>query len=182
VIDAVAWSPSGLNEGAAAALRKLPGVRAVSMVASGLLWLRSSHDAGGRVVDRSAPGYAIPVEAEAVAPNSYARFVPTAERPDIRSLRPGQTIMARTEAGLRGGGAGLRLGLATGPVRVTRVVSDQATEGYEIVIPRPAPSTWTPLRTVALIRMEPAARALVRAHLQALLPRDRSDSSPVLAG
>jgi hypothetical protein len=114
-------------------------------------------------VDAPQGGKAIPIEVAAIRPRAYARFVPAGNRAEILALEPGGAVLARTAGKLRGAGEGLRLDLRSGPTKVTGVVSDEATGGYEMLIAGPPRDSWARVERFLLIRADqPDTRALQR--------------------
>jgi hypothetical protein len=121
----------------------MPVVKRTTTVEAGLDWIVASHSATGVELDRAPPGSAIPWEVAAIAPDTYARFVPTSERDLILDLKPGRVLLARTEAILRKAEPGAVIRLADGRrLTVAGIVSDETTRGYEGLIAAPTPSTW----------------------------------------
>ncbi|MDP9233014.1 MAG: M15 family metallopeptidase [Actinomycetota bacterium] len=146
------------------ALDKMKGVRATT-VRAGIDWMTSSHSAGGKTVDSPQPGYAIPIEMLVVDPREYSHFVAPADRQVIQRLSGHQVVLARTEAALRGGGKGLRLDVGR-TLRATGVVSNHSTQGYEGLLPKPLPSSWTNAARFVLIR---AKRSVSKTHLRRVI-------------
>ncbi|HYZ46044.1 MAG TPA: M15 family metallopeptidase [Actinomycetota bacterium] len=166
----LAWSPEGLPVHSENALEGLRGVREATTVVAGLDWLSRSRAPDGTLIDAPRKGYSIPLEVAVIEPGEYARFVPAAERDLVLSLRPGEILLAETEARLRGYGAGLVMKLRDRSLRVSAVVSDVATNGYEGLLAGKAPSSWTRADRFALVRLaRPPARHAVRARLLKLL-------------
>ena len=166
----LAWSPGGLPVHSEKALERVPGVRAATTVFAGLDWLRRSRAPDGTLIDAPRKGFSIPLELAVIEPREYARFVPAAERDLVLSLRPGDMLLAETEARLRGYGEGLELKLRDRSVDVSAVVSDVAANGYEGLLAGRVPPAWTRADRFALVRLgRPRARHAVRARLLELL-------------
>jgi D-alanyl-D-alanine carboxypeptidase len=168
----MAWSPGELPKKAEAALQGLRGVDDVTTVMAGLEWIHGSYADGGAVVDDPPHGLAIPFEIALVEPREYAHFVAPEERAAVRGLDRSEIVLAETEARLRGAGPaeGLRLDLASRSARVSGVVSDVATNGYEALLRGPAPPTWSHSNRYVLMRVHgPGTRARVERHIQNML-------------
>jgi D-alanyl-D-alanine carboxypeptidase-like protein len=108
------WTPGRLPEGLAGRVRRVRGVRAVTVVRGGILGLAGSVDADGRPVDRPRPGTAIPVEAIGFDPATYPALLPDSARAAFAGLRPGEALLGATSARLRRLGPGGRLRVAPG--------------------------------------------------------------------
>jgi hypothetical protein len=155
---AVVW---GLDDPdrAARLLERRSAVRATTVIARGVALLRTTTDAGGRVVERVRAGYAIPLDVLAVDPRAYAQAVPEVA-PAFRRLRRGRALLSRRAARLRGIGAGGVLTLTGGRrLRVAAVVADDAVRDAEVVVSRadrrvPA----EPVNVIALLRAEADVR------------------------
>jgi hypothetical protein len=133
----LAWTPSGLDPGLAAAASADPAVSATSVVRGATIDLVGSRDAAGATVDDPAPGWAIPLDAVAVDPAAHAGFVSVADREAIAGLGDGEALLGTTSARLRRLGPGGVLDLAGGhSVTVAAVVSDSAVGGAEIAVDR----------------------------------------------
>jgi hypothetical protein len=77
VVDAyLAWVPDGLPPGYGATIAQLPSVGKIAVVASDTVWMTSSSDADGNLVDEPPAPYMIPIDAIAIDPKPYARFLP----------------------------------------------------------------------------------------------------------
>jgi hypothetical protein len=131
----LAWTPDGLDPGLAAAAAADPRVTALSVVRGGVVDLVASHDATGAPVDALAAGWAIPLDAVALAPAAHADLVSVADRATIAALGPGQAVLGSTSAGLRRLGPGGVLDLGGGrAVTVAGVVGDAAVGGAELAV------------------------------------------------
>lgn len=165
------WAVNGIPRSVTGAVREVRGVREVAEVAAGLDWIEWSRSPEGSPIDSPAAGRAIPVEVAAINPRSYARFVPAGDRATILAMAPGEAILARTARRLRRGGEGLRVGLRSGTVRVAGVVSDEAANGYEMLIAAPPPSSWARVERYLLVRTgRPRLEALQSTVRRALGP------------
>ncbi len=128
----VIWSPRGLPANTGRSLERISGVRATPIIL-GLDWLMRSWMPDGSKIDAPAEGYGYPFEVAVVNPDAYTRYIPEAYRDLVRALGPGEALISRSEARLRGAGQGLRLGLKSGRLDVVEVVPDRVIQGYEAV-------------------------------------------------
>lgn len=129
----LAWTPSHLPEGFAAAARTIPGVHAVTEVRSGTAWL----DAWGptsQELSRAPGGLAVPVEVAAVDPSSYLPFVPPEERAAFEQLAIGVAVLGASGAELRGIDARGVLVADGSTVTVAGVVDDSLIGAHEAVV------------------------------------------------
>jgi hypothetical protein len=166
----LAWSPGGLPIGTERALESMPAVRHATTVFAGLDWLTASHAPDGAPIDAPQAGLSIPLEVAVIEPREYAPFVPAAERDAVLALAEREALLARTEAGLRGSGEGLRLRLTDRSVVASGVVSDLATNGYEALVRGPVPAGWTRADRFVILRLRHArGRHVVERRLQDLL-------------
>ena len=130
----LAWSPQGLPHRLEEKLQKVNGVRRATTVRAGTDWLRRSRTSDGTVLDQPPGSYAIPLEVAAIKPRDYAPFVSPTERNAVLGLGPGEALIARTEAKLRGTSQGLTLSLSGRRLRIVGVIGDEATNGYEVLV------------------------------------------------
>ena len=166
----LAWAPGGLPAGAEAVVERTPGVRSATTVTTDLDWAERVRGEDGTVLDAPAAGYRIPLDVALVEPSEYARFVPPSERPAILGLKPGEAVIARTEAALRGGGPGLSIDVGSRVWAVEAEVSDSAANGYEVVGTGPVPEDWVSPYRYVLARVERRARpAVIERRLKRLL-------------
>jgi hypothetical protein len=166
----LAWAPGGLPARTQRVLERTSGVRAVATINAGLDWIESSRSSDGTVLDRTPGGMAIPFENAYIRPSDFAEFVAPADRDKVRSLDRGETLFPRTSEELRGGGAGVVLHLRSGTLRVTGVVDDVTTSGYEALTAGPAPKPWNGVDRFLLIRLAPKAKtAVIEKRLRSLL-------------
>jgi hypothetical protein len=136
----LAWTPdgAGLDPALEGALRARPGVTGTSLVRGDPVDLVGSRTVEGAAADRIAPGWAVPLDAVAIVPADHAPFAPVGDRAAVDQLRPGQALLGRTAAGLRGIGAGGTLELAGGArLPVAAVVDDAAIGGAEVAVVAP---------------------------------------------
>ena len=107
VVDAyLAWVPDGLPPAYGATIARLPTVGKLAVVASDTIWMTSSSDADGNLIDEPPAPYMIPIDAIAIDPQPYARFLPPETRAIVGNLLEGQAILGQTSAKLRHLGRG----------------------------------------------------------------------------
>jgi hypothetical protein len=110
-------------------------VEDLTVVRGALAGLVATHDADGREVDRTAPGWEYPFDLLAVDPVGYGRFVDGPSRRALRRLGDGQAALGQTSSDLRRIGVGGTLQLTTGaPLTVAAVLPDEAVAGAEAVV------------------------------------------------
>ena len=134
------------------------------MLGRGVVLLRVTRGADGRVVQRVRAGYAIPLDAIAVNPRRYASTVPAAASAAFAHLRRGTIVISQTEARLRRAGPGAVFNLADGRrARVVAVVADAVLRDAEVAVAAGDPRV-PPLRTtvVAALRAPVPLRRLIR--------------------
>ena len=90
--------PDGLPPGYGATIAQLPSVGKVAVVASDTVWMTSSSDADGNLIDEPPAPYMIPIDAIAIDPKPYARFLPPETRAIVGNLLDGQAILGQTSA------------------------------------------------------------------------------------
>jgi hypothetical protein len=137
-VDAyLAWVPDGLPPGYGASVAALPTVGKIAVVASDTVWMTSSSDADGSLVDEPPSPYMIPIDAAAIDPRPYARFLPPETRPIVGNLQDGQAILGQTSARLRhlGPGAIMRF-LSGASVTIIGVLPDELVGAAEVVVNR----------------------------------------------
>jgi D-alanyl-D-alanine carboxypeptidase len=136
-VDAyLAWVPEGLPPGYGAAVAALPTVDKVAVVASDTIWMTSSSDAEGNLVDEPPSPYMMPIDAAAIDPRPYARFLPPETRAIVASLEDGQAILGQTSARLRHLGPGGVIRFQGGSVTVIGVLPDELVGAAEVVVNR----------------------------------------------
>lgn len=148
----VAWSPANLPNRTEAALDRIDGVRA-STVVFGLGWLTKTLDRERRVVERAPSGYAWPIEIAFIEPGEYARFVPSEHRDLIRSLDGNEAVAAQMETKLRRGATRWRFGSRR--VRVAETIGNKATQGFEALMSKPVPAFVQQTLRFVLIEKDP---------------------------
>ena len=166
----LAWAPGSLPPATERVLEEMNQVRRATTVYAGLDWIDSSK-LGRKTIDRPPAGYAIPFEVAAVQPRDYAFFVAARHRAAVRSLDPGEALLAETAETLRGAGRGLKIDLGERTLRTAGVVDDVATNGYEALLAGPPPSEWTRADRFVLVELRRERhRSAVERAIEALLP------------
>lgn len=129
------WTSGGLPAGFARDVTSIPEVRTHTVVLGDLLALTETADAGGAVVDRPGGDWAIPIDAFAVDPASYATFSPEPSRSTITKLAPGGAVLTESSAAVRRLGVGGVLRFAGGhSVTVAGIVPDGDGGGAEVIV------------------------------------------------
>ncbi len=142
-VDAyLAWVPDGLPPGYGAAVAGLATVGKIAVVASDTVWMTSSSDADGNLVDEPPSPFMIPIDAAAIDPLPYARFLPPETRSIVANLLDGQAILGQTSARLRGLDPGGVMRFQNGTsVTVVGVLPDVFVGAAELVVNRATGST-----------------------------------------
>jgi hypothetical protein len=157
-VDAyLAWVPDGLPPGYGAAVAGLPTVGRIAVVASDTIWMTSSSDADGNLVDEPPSPFMIPIDAAAIDPRPYARFLPPETRAIVGNLEDGQAILGQTSARLRHldpGGVMRFQGGAS--VTIIGVLPDELVGAAEVVVNR-ATGTSIGVRQNRYLLFEPSA-------------------------
>jgi len=137
-VDAyLAWVPDGLPPGYGATIAQLPSVGKIAVVASDTVWMTSSSDAEGTLVDEPPAPYMIPIDAAAIDPKPYARFLPPETRAVVANLADGEAILGQTSAKLRHLGPGGVMRFQGGSsVTVVGVLPDALVGAAEVVVNR----------------------------------------------
>jgi hypothetical protein len=130
----LAWTFGGLPDGFAERVGSLPGVRRMTVVASGMAWLDRSLDATGSVVDQAPEGMAFPLEVAAVDPSTYAHFLPPAERAVTLALADGEAVLGASSAELRRLRPGGQLVFGDVRLRVSAVIADELLGAHEVLV------------------------------------------------
>jgi hypothetical protein len=138
LVDAyLAWVPDGLPPGYGATIAQLPSVGKIAVVASDTIWMTSSSDAEGTLIDEPPAPYMIPIDAAAIDPKSFARFLPPETRSIVGNLLDGQAILGQTSAKLRHLGPGSVMRFEGGSsVTITDVLPDELVGAAEVVVNR----------------------------------------------
>lgn len=149
------YSPRQLPANTERALERIPGVEATT-VWSGSKFMKKSR-AAGRTIDNPAGRYTIPLDVAFVEPREFAAFAESGDRDAIRSLDGRRGLLAKDAVGLRGGHSQLRMRFTVGRARTTGAISTESAQGYELILPQPAPVASRAFRTV-LISKPPGVR------------------------
>ena len=123
--------------GYGAAVAGLSTVDTIAVVATDTIWMTSSSDADGNLVDEPPTPYMIPIDAAAIDPRPYARFLPPETRAVVANLQDGQAILGQTSARLRHLGPGGVMRFQGGAsVTVIGVLPDELVGAAEVVVNR----------------------------------------------
>jgi D-alanyl-D-alanine carboxypeptidase-like protein len=143
LVDAyLAWVPNGLPPGYGATIAQLPTVGKIAVVASDTIWMTSSSDAEGTLIDEPPAPYMIPIDAAAIDPKPFARFLPPETRSIVGNLLDGQAILGQTSAKLRHLGPGSVMRFEGGSsVTITDVLPDELVGAAEVVVTRATGAT-----------------------------------------
>ena len=99
--------------------------------------MTSSSDADGNLVDEPPAPYMIPIDAIAIDPKPYARFLPPETRAIVGNLLDGQAILGQTSAKLRHLGPGSVMRFEGGSsVTVLGVLPDELVGAAEVIVNR----------------------------------------------
>ena len=145
----VTYSPEQLPSRTERALERINGVKATTMW-SGSKFMKSSRTYGGRAVDRPPGSHKIPLDVAFVEPKEFARFAQSADRDALRSLNGNEALMAAGEVGLRKGHDRLKMRFSVGRARSTGSISNKSAQGYELILPLPAPRASVAFRTILI--------------------------------
>ena len=173
----LAWVPRGLPEGFAARVHRLPMIGRMTVVAEDNVWLARSWSAAGELVDHSARPYAIPLDAAAVEPRTFAPFLPPADRSTLGAVENGEGILGSTSASVRGLGPGAILDFGEGHrVRIAAVLPDELVGAAELLVSEETGRRIGIARDRYLLLQPAEGRRLtsrsLRRTIQRLLPRD----------
>jgi hypothetical protein len=133
----LAWVPGGFPAGFAGQVSNTDAFTATVVVAGDTLWLTRSLDATGTVVDHPDPPFRIPLDAFAVDPSAYGRFLPPGDRAAIvDALEAGEAVLGETSASLRGLAPGGTLRFGDREVVVGAVAPDDLVGWSEVLVSR----------------------------------------------
>lgn len=131
----LAWTSGGLPGGLVDAIAADVAVIAHTVVRSRPTGLTNVVDADGRTVQSLTDGWYIPLDVIAVDPDMYPIWAMGSDQKTLVDLKPGQALLSRSSAEVRGVGAGARLTLlGGGQVTVVGVVDDVQVAGSEVVV------------------------------------------------
>ncbi|MGH2595775.1 MAG: M15 family metallopeptidase [Actinomycetota bacterium] len=173
----LAWVPDGLPSGFSNAVAALSSIDRVTAVAEDNVWMTRSWSSDGALVDHPTRPYAIPIDAAAVSPRSFAAFLPPPDGAIVAALADGQGVLGATSAALRGLGPGAELLFQGGTrVRIVAVLPDELVGASELLVSKATGATIGVHRERYLL-MQPhdggtvSSRELER-RLRPLLPAD----------
>lgn len=133
----LAWMPGGFPAGFRSWVDEAPGIRRAVVVAGDTRWLTASRDATGAVRDDPPDPFAIPIDAFAVDPDEYRRFVPREVRTRVtEALGAGEAVLSATGARLRRLGSGGVLTFGALEIPVGAIVPDRAIGWSEVLVSR----------------------------------------------
>ena len=171
----LAWVPGGLPAGFSRAVASLPSIDRVTAIAEDNVWMTRSWSSDGALVDHPPRPYAIPIDAAAVSPRSFAAFLPPPDGAIVAALADGQGVLGATSAALRGLGPGAELEFQGGTrVRIVEVLPDELVGAAELLVSKATGATIGVHRQRYLL-MQPHAGGAVsstdwRHRLRPLLP------------
>ncbi len=128
------WTSGGLPPGFASDVASIPGVTASTVVHGDMIRMLATSASDGTPVDRAPDGWAIPIDAFAVDPSTYAAFQPSADAAVIGRLAPGGAVLTRSSAVLRRLDVGGLLRFDRGDVTVSGIVADESGGGAEVLV------------------------------------------------
>ena len=173
----LAWVPGGLPPGFGGQVARLSNIGRVSVVAADNIWMTVSTDKDGNVVDAPPQPYMIPLDAAAIDPLPYSRFLPPEARPLVANLQDGQAILGQTSARLRNLGPGGEIKFLGGSsLTVVGVLPDQLVGAAEVVVTRSTGAAIGVRQNRYLLfqpstGLHPADQPLIK-RFRALLPPD----------
>jgi hypothetical protein len=118
----LAWTPKQLPDGFSAAAAKIPGVRAVAEVRSGIAWVGAPE------------GFRVPLEIAAVDPGTYRSFVPPGDATSVGQLAGGGIVLGDRAAVLRSARTGSRLLFDETELTVGGILPDSLIGAHEGVV------------------------------------------------
>ncbi len=129
------WSTNGLVPSLGATLRTMPAVAASTIVRGDDVHLTASWTPDGAVIDHTAPGWYLPLDAFAVDPASYASVVAGGAAVADALATPGSAVLGQTSATLRRATVGSRLQIGDRDLlTVTAIVPDADVAAAELVV------------------------------------------------
>ncbi|MDQ4142462.1 MAG: M15 family metallopeptidase [Actinomycetota bacterium] len=164
----VSYSPEQLPSHTERALEKIDGVKA-TWFWSGSKFMKFSRTKDGTYVDRPQGSYNIPLDVAFVQPREFARFAQPRDREAIRGLLGNEALLAEGEVGLRKGHNRLRMRYTIGRARSVGVISNKSAQGYELILPMPAPRASVAFRTVLIEKPPGVSRRRIARKLRRLV-------------
>ena len=129
------WSTNGLVPSLGPTLRALPAVTTSTIVRGDDVHLTTSWTPTGAVIDRTDPGWYLPLDAFAVDPASYASVVAGGTTVADALSTPGSAVLGQTSATLRRAEVGSRLQIDGRDVlTVMAIVPDADVAAAELVV------------------------------------------------
>jgi hypothetical protein len=168
----LAWTSGGLPLQAPSRIAALADLD-TTVVAGDRVDLAATHTVMGELVDRAPDGFAIPLEAIAIDPDTYTGFVINAtDARLLAGLGPHDAALGATSATLRRLGPGARLTLTDGTeLTVAGIVADESVGAAElVVIPGAIADLVTPRYVLA--RAQAVGRAEIESALTAAIAAD----------
>lgn len=147
-VHLVTWSAEQLPKNTERALERINGVEATTAW-SGSKFMKQSR-AAGRRVDNPKGRFRIPLDVAFVEPRGFARFAARRDRSAIRGLDGHKALMAKGAVRLREGHSKLRMRFTVGRARTVGTISNQSAQGYELILPKPAPRASRAFRVVLI--------------------------------
>jgi D-alanyl-D-alanine carboxypeptidase len=133
----LAWTPNGLPADFGRHVAVLPEVANLTVVSEDNTWLVRSTTASGEIADRPPAPFMIPIDAAAVDPGTFARFLPPDDGDVAAALARGEGVLGSTSAELRGLGPGATLTFDTGAkIRIAAVLPDELVGAAEVMVSR----------------------------------------------
>jgi hypothetical protein len=131
----LAWTPGRLPQGVDVDVGALPGVTGVATVSLDLASVTGTESAKGATIHTAPSGFAFPLEAIAIDPAEYERFLPETERTLLEGITAGAAWLGTTSADLRRLGPGGSLQLEDGTaLTVAAVVPDEVIGAAEVIV------------------------------------------------
>jgi hypothetical protein len=128
------WTSGGLPPGFADEVRAIDGVKALTLVRGDETRLTASADVDGQPVDRTEPGWHIPLDTLAIDPASFSSFLSGDAAGAVLALQPGQALLTETSARLRRLDDGATIQLADAQVTVVGIIDDLSGAGSELIV------------------------------------------------
>jgi hypothetical protein len=151
------WTPRGLPPHLGGVAREAPGAATVAEVAGDFAWLDAWSGAGAGPSLPTA-GMSVPMDIAAVDRSDFLPFVTGGDRDVLAGLGPGDIVLSRTGAALRGVARGGWLRFGTTTLTVAGVVEDAAIGGHEGVVTKEAGTLIGVTQPrYLLVRLEPGA-------------------------
>jgi len=132
--ELLAWMPRPVPPDAVDRLRSLPTMTHLTAVRRGEVGLVQVADDTGTHLG-VPPGFEVPADVLAFDVSTYIDFVPAAVVADVKAVRPGEALLGRSAAQVRGVGVGATLTFRGGTtVTVAGIVDDEVVGAAEIAV------------------------------------------------